>query len=327
MHRLVVVATVFAVVAGCAQPERPQHPNMIDNGGMPGTPSPAAGGPQDCGSQEFTLTKVPPNIMLVLDRSASMDEPIATASSTSKYDDLKSAIGSLVSRYDESMRFGATFFAADDDCAPGVVGDIAAQNGATISSQIAAHAPGGNTPTATTLEAVIASKALVDTSRANYLVLATDGVPNCDDVDVQRRINALYSSTPSVRTFVIGIGSETDTNPELLDAWADDGHTARAGNVHYYQTNSPADLDAAFDAIAGDIASCDFTLSGAPDDPTLINVAENGVAISPSPTVGWTFDPSTHTVTLHGVACDAIKNDAQTKVSVAYGCPSLGPIY
>ena len=61
-------------------------------------------------------------------------------------------------------------------------------------------------------------------------------------------------------------------------------------------------------------------------DPSLITVTENGTAISPSPTNGYTFDPSTNTVTLHGAACDTLKSNASTKVGVLYGCPGPPPI-
>jgi hypothetical protein len=263
----------------------------------------------------------------VLDRSASMSDSISnTATTTSKWDDLKSAIGALVDRYDGEVRLGATFFAADDDCAPGVVGHIAAENGGTILDALTQQSPGGNTPTASTLDAIIASGALADVSRANYLVLATDGMPNCDDTDVTRRIEALYESTPSVRTFVIGIGSETDSSPDFLNAWADAGRTALPGDTHYFQTNSSVALDAAFDAIARSVASCDFRLSPAPDDTHFMTVTENGIVVPPSALSGWTYDATTHTVTLHGPACDQLSNDVETEVAVVYGCSPPYPI-
>ena len=61
-------------------------------------------------------------------------------------------------------------------------------------------------------------------------------------------------------------------------------------------------------------------------DPSLITVTENGTAMSPSPTNGYSFDPSTNTVTLHGAACDMLKTNASTKVGVLYGCPGPPPI-
>ena len=290
--------------------------------------SSGGGGSDDmlCGGMEFALTRIPPNVMLVLDRSGSMSDPIAKGSATTKYADLTAAMQSLVSSYDAEMRLGATFFASDNNCAAGVPGAIAAANGQSILTAVAAHKPNGNTPTAATMQAVIDAKSLTDATRANYLVLATDGEPNCNDTDVTSRINTLYNATPSVKTFVIGIGAATNTDPDLLNSWADAGHTARAGATHYYQTNSPADLKAAFDAIAGGIVSCDFQMTEAAPDPTLITVTENGTPVSPSPTVGYTYDPGTSTITLHGAACDALKNDPTTKVSVTYGCPGPPPI-
>ena len=298
------------------------------DGGSSNNNNNSSGGTDDmeCGGQEFALTRIPPNVMLVLDRSGSMSDAIASGSKTTKYADLTSAMQSLVTTYDAQMRLGATFFASDNDCGAGVPGPIAAANGQSVLTAVAAHKPGGNTPTATTLDAVIQSKLLTDTTRANYVVLATDGEPNCGDTDVTSRIATLYSAAPSVSTFIIGIGAATNTDPTLLNAWADAGHTARSGATHYYQTNSSADLMAAFDAIAGGIVSCDFQMTQAAPDPSLITVTENGTPVSPSPTVGYTYDAATNTVTLHGAACDALKNDANTKVSVVYGCPGPPPI-
>ena len=67
-------------------------------------------------------------------------------------------------------------------------------------------------------------------------------------------------------------------------------------------------------------------MTQAAPDPSLITVSENGTPVSPSPTVGYTYDPASNTVTLHGAACDELKSDANTKVSVIYGCPGPPPI-
>jgi hypothetical protein len=293
----------------------------------PTTPPPAGTDDMGCGGMEFSLTRVEPNVMLVLDRSGSMGQTIASNSSTSKWDDLKSAVTSLVTGYDSQMRLGASLFSADGDCAPGNIDvSLAPAAGQTVLGKLANYSPKGNTPTATTLDNVIAKGMLNDATRGNYVVLATDGLPNCNDTDVTSRITKLYNSTPSVKTYVIGIGAATNTDPTLLNQWADAGHTARTGSVHYYQTNSPADLKAAFDAIVGGIVSCDFKMMQAAPDPTLITVTENGMLLSPSPSNGYTYDATTNTVTLTGAACDMLRTDASTKVSVQYGCPGPPPI-
>ena len=333
MHKL-VLAFVFALggCLGSAPVDEHAPTGTPPTSPEPTTPTPAPAadaGTDDagkCGAMDFQLQRIAPNVMLVIDRSGSMSDPIAAGSATTKYDDLKSAVANLVTGYDSQMRLGATFFSSDGNCGAGTVNPIAPNNGAAVNTMVANHAPGGNTPTATTLDNVIASKELADTGRANYLVLATDGLPNCGDTDVTTRINKLYSATPSVKSYVIGLGDGTVSNPTLLNSWADAGHTARTGGTHYYQTNSPQDLKAAFDAIVGGIVSCDFKMMQAAPDPTLITVTENGAAISPSPTVGWTYDATSNTITLHGAACNALKTNANTQVGVQYGCPGPPPI-
>src|SRR5689334_19426843 len=44
-----------------------------------------------CGGMDFALTKVPPNVMLVLDRSQSMNESIDGTSKTTKWQNLGTA--------------------------------------------------------------------------------------------------------------------------------------------------------------------------------------------------------------------------------------------
>ena len=56
----------------------------------------------NCGGMEFALARVPPNVMLVLDRSGSMGDSIASGSATTKWIDLKSAVSSLVTSYDSA---------------------------------------------------------------------------------------------------------------------------------------------------------------------------------------------------------------------------------
>ena len=330
-----LVLAVLLVASGCLgqAPVEDHAPTGAPPAAPPSLPPPVsavdggAGDAAQCGGMEFALQRVAPNVMLVLDRSGSMDQTIGNTSSTSKWDDLKSAVSSLVQGYDSEMRLGASIFSSNKDCAPGNIDvALAAGAGQSVLTQLAAQGPAGNTPTATTLDTVINQGMLNDPTRGNYVVLATDGLPNCTDTDVKSRIEKLYAATPSVKTFVIGIGAATNTDPTTLNAWADAGHTARAGATHYYQTNSPQDLKAAFDAIVGGVVSCDFKMMQAAPDPSLITVTENGTAVAPSPTNGYSFDPSTNTVSLHGTACDLLRTSPSTKVSVVYGCPGPAPI-
>ncbi len=278
-----------------------------------------------CGGMQFQLQRIPPNVMLVLDRSGSMGQSIDGTSATSKWTDLKTALQNLVTGYDSLVRFGVDLFAGDNDCAAGPVALMPADlNGTNVLAKVTAASPGGNTPTAASLAAVMASGAVSDATRTNVVVLATDGEPNCTDTDVEGKIAALYAA--NVKTYVIGVGTGTASDPSLLNAWAVAGHTDLPGTTKYFQTNSPADLKAAFDAVAGGIVSCTFAMSAPVPDPTQIYVFSNGTPVPSDATNGFSYDGTAATVTLNGTACAALKANPKNVIQVTYGCPTPPPV-
>ncbi|MEO6954830.1 MAG: VWA domain-containing protein, partial [Polyangia bacterium] len=280
-----------------------------------------------CGGQQFSVTRVQPNVFLVIDRSGSMGDPISDSSNTSKWNDMKGAVSALVTGFDSQIRLGMSLFNSDGDCGAGKVDTaLGPMNGATIDAELTATQPGGNTPTAATLAAIATGANLSDPTRDNIVVLATDGLPNCGDTDVAGKIDALYNMTPSVKTYVIGVGDGTSSDPDLLNSWAVAGHTDRSGGTKYYQSNSSADLQTAFQTIAGGIVSCTFALSSTPPDPTQLYVYLNQTPVAADPTNGFSYSDSPAQITLNGSACDTLKNDSTQKLGVVYGCPGQPPI-
>jgi hypothetical protein len=284
-----------------------------------------------CGKQTFpiALTKSQPNILLVVDESGSMADPIA-GSNQSKWDALKAAVNQLVTTVAPDVHWGLSIFpaiGAADSCAPGII-DVpvgAGNNQAVMSklSPILASSLNGSTPTVETMGAVQMNGNLTDTSRDNYVLLITDGEPTCaPESGVTPIITALYGRSPSVRTFVIGVGDVNSSNPALLNAWADAGHTARTGATHYYDATDVNSLAMSFANIVGNVASCTYALMSKPDDPSLVAAYLDGKPVPQDPTNGITYDPATNSLTFHGTACDQIKAGGTTKVDVIYGCPS-----
>jgi hypothetical protein len=325
MNKLIVLAVL---VTGCAgnldgQPLDPM-PGVDDPGPTPiATTDGGSGDDASCGGMQFALERVPPNVMLVLDRSGSMDQSIGGGSATTKWTDLKSAVSTLVTNYDGQTRLGASIFSSDGNCGAGDITLAAPANGMSIMTQLDAKGPAGNTPTAATLAKVAQSGMLNDTTRENVVVLATDGLPNCGDTDVAGKITALYALTPSVKTYVIGVGDATASNPTLLNSWADAGHTARTGAAtKYYQASSPQDLKAAFDSIVASVVSCKFQMGQTPPDASQIYVWEDGVQVQVDAANGYSYDAASNSVTLNGSSCDKVKNQPNTKVQVIYGCPT-----
>ena len=90
----------------------------------------------NCGAMEFALQRIPPNVMLVIDRSGSMGDSIGGGSATTKWTDLKNAVSSLVTSYDSEMRLGASIFSSDGNCAAANVDvPVAAAAGQTRDDQ------------------------------------------------------------------------------------------------------------------------------------------------------------------------------------------------
>jgi hypothetical protein len=296
-------------------------------GGGDGSVDPGGSSDMNCGGMQFAASRVAPNVMLVLDRSDSMKQPIAPGSPTSKWQDLTAAMDTVIAQYDPQVRFGLDMFpdanATKMKCFPGSIAVACGPaTGAQVKAAIGASMLFLGTPTAKTLDVVIKSGLLTDPGRDNVVVLATDGLPNCGDVDVAARITALYNAKPPVKTYVIGVGGDTASNPTLLNQWAVDGHTDRPGPTKYYQANSPKDLTDAFNTIAAGVVSCTFQLGQAAPDPMQLYVWENGKMVKADAVNGFTYDANGPSVTLHGMACDQLKSDPTTKVQVIYGCPN-----
>ena len=291
--------------------------------------------PMGCGKQTFAIqaTKQSPNIMMVVDESGSMKDPIA-GSAMSKWSALVGAVNGLFMAYSGAAQWGLSIFphSPANSCGAGQI-DIAVAAGTTpaILSKINALNDsniGGNTPTNQTLQAMLGGAAgLADATKSNYVLLMTDGEPNCGGnvQSVAATVAQLYAQTPSVRTFVVGIGDGTSSDPSALNSWADAGHTARAGATHYYQVNTANDLTMAFADIVNGVASCTYQLSMKPADASLIIAYIGGVAVPQDPTNGTTYDPGTNSLVFHGSSCDQIKSGATSSLDIVYGCPA-GPI-
>jgi von Willebrand factor type A domain len=336
--RKTIVLSAALLLAGCLGSDPSHGGGGSGAGGGGGSGSGGAGTPQEpmgCGKQTFpiTTTKSSPNIMMVVDESGSMKDPIA-GSNMSKWTALQGAVNQLLGQYSGSAQWGLSIFphTPTNSCSAGTVDvGVGANTTTAILQKLNALTDatiGGNTPTASTLQAMLGSTAgLADATRSNYVLLMTDGQPNCggDANAVKNVVGQLYAQTPSVRTFVVGIGDGASSDPQALNSWADAGHTARAGTTKYYQVNTVNDLQQAFADIVNGVASCTYALTMKPQDASLIVAYLNGQPVANDPANGTTYDAGSNSLLFHGASCDQIKSGAATNVDVIYGCPS-GPI-
>ncbi len=275
-------------------------------------------GPATCGGEKFQATPTEANILVVLDRSCSMEERITT--SLTKWQAATAAVRQATAQNASALRFGLQLFSLPSQrCAPGQI-DVAVgpTNVTAISNALPQRADGSMTPIGAALNVAANSGQLTDPTRANFVLLVTDGIENCGGAPVNE-VQGLFMR--GVKTYTVGFGNGVDQR--RLTDMAIRGGTARATTPRYFQADSPADLQTALQSIASGAASCDYRLAQTPPNPTNLYVAVDGQFFprDPTRTAGWDYDPAGNRVILYGPACDVVAQRPGAKVSVIYGCP------
>src|SRR5262249_5050258 len=105
----------------------------------------------------------------------------SNCSSRSKWSQVTAALNQVVGMTDTTVNWGLKFFADNGHCgankAPVV--PVGAGNARAIASAISGTSPNGNTPTRDAITPGAAYLMTVADSNQKYLLLATDGLPNC----------------------------------------------------------------------------------------------------------------------------------------------------
>ncbi|MGA9523382.1 MAG: adventurous gliding motility lipoprotein CglB [Myxococcaceae bacterium] len=212
--------------------------------------------------------KKKPNIMLLVDKSGSMkfavdDQdpkcsdncndtgyPACPADCPLRLQDMKSAMQDFLGQYGTTARFGLWVFPEalqGDSCRTGgQVQNITVSNDVDSELQSAAaeindtiqkldnggRPVSGGTPTATTLNLLANNSMLLDPERDNFVLLLTDGLPNCNNnlkvttcvcvngkvpcddprncLDQDAVVQAISGlSSQDIRTIVVGFGADT----------------------------------------------------------------------------------------------------------------------
>ncbi len=294
-----------------------------------------------------TIVGDPPDMLLTVDISGSMCSPLIDSfppSMTTKLSIMKAALSSLVTSKDGRINFGMMLFPSDNMCGAGTVRNpIMMRNGAAIQATLGgltddffgcALANGGATPTHLSLNA---ARAYYDTIPVNpvgrYVLLATDGLPNCGpalpdggtEETVDETVTAIEMlSAAGISTYVLGFGADLSGGGDALNRMATAGGTGTP-----FSARSAAELDRALDMIAAEIIppSCTVELDGPARDPDLFQVSFDGGPLIPrnaSRTSGWDYDATTNTITFYGAECTRVQSGSVASIDVDFGCP--GPL-
>ncbi len=295
-----------------------QGGGLLDDGGIP-----------NCGAEAYASTHVEANMLIMLDNSTSMaqapnNNPVSS-SNPSKWTIAVAAVKAVTSAYDTQIRFGLAAFPGSGSCtAPKSQVTVGPTNASMIASKLGTSQAGGSTPLATALAWCESVPELKDTTRANYVLLLTDGSDTCAPTSkrVSEPIDAGHSLFGmGIKTYAVGFGG--GVSAPTLEGIAIQGGTARSGTPKYYQADDAASLNAALSSIAQGALTCDYKLGKAPPDANKLYVYVNGVLVArdPSHATGWDYDPVTNRITLYGATCASVSMNTNAHVNILYGCP------
>ena len=306
----------------------------------------------NCAMVQQPLAKLPPDILIVQDASGSMNNDISDMScgnngcgATSKWAQMIPAINMVVAQTETTVNWGLKFF-ADTDATCGVGNGVAVQigtgNAAAIQTALAGRTSanggvtnGSRTPTRSAENAGAAYMRGLTDQNPRFILLATDGLPNCapgaTDTAADDSAGAVMSvadaATMGIPTFVVGVATGgMGTADTTLSNMANAGGYPRAGSPSYYNVSSTAEFVAVLQTLVGQASSCTFTVPNPPNgdtDRAHIGVIVDGKELTQDTnhTNGWDYTSTGMTaVQVYGSTCDAIMSGAAKSVEIVFKC-------
>lgn len=301
---------------------------------------------EDCGEKVFPAESLPPNVMLVLDKSGSMyfQSWIDGGVSKRRWASLYSVTESLLRRLDGRFNFGLKLFPAlgaqessDKTIACRLEAGVEVECGPGHADKILNTMPGpdaevyGDTPTVSGLSAAYEYLATLNTPNPKAIVLIVDGEINCSETNEALANLAEQASNAHIPVYVVGIDLQAGVASAL-------SHVAiRGGTKKLYNTQDSDVLVSTLENILGSVVSCTIPLKTSPRYPDKVKLRtsdnnsvpriEGATSCAQAAAVGqregWVFSglgPSPKEILLCGDTCDAYrKNPKQLKVE--FHCP------
>lgn len=307
-----------------------------------GSGSGSGGDEKICAQQNVPLNRLPPEIMVVLDRSGSMRRNAeGEKSPPDKWGQTTRALDSVLADTQAGVYWGLKMYPSwkqqgDSACAmQGLrIAPELNQHGG-IMSEVNDNPPTldrGATPTAKAVEEATAFLAARTSENPKFLLLATDGIPNCgNDNDRESDVPGAIAAVNAARqagfgVFVVGIaasGIRVDGVDafKVLNDLAEAGGRPREGGTKFYSANNEAELKAALGSIASQAADCTFTLTSTPSSPGDVAVELDDKRLGQG--TDWEYGAGNRSVVVKGGWCDKLKKGDVKKALIKFGCPGM----
>ncbi|HEY6474976.1 MAG TPA: VWA domain-containing protein [Polyangia bacterium] len=310
----------------------------------------------NCGQTSVSVMPVPPDILIVQDRSLSMTDNTDDKScdggtpagdgncgATSKWAQVTTALNQVVQQTETKVNWGLIFLGDEATTCGAATAPVvnitpgssfsliqAAINGVQFNGAI-------GTPTAAVMNNAVQYLTGLTDSNPKYLLLATDGEPNCatagnvgatDDLGAENAVAAAL--TAGFPTFVVGIATTADANASnALNTMAVNGGEAQTGaTTQYYTVSDTASLVSVLGKILGKALSCTIPLNGVGGmlDKVAVSAKDangNPIEIMQDDTNGWSYtDPTKTAIILNGDACNNLQSVTYTDFQFIYTCAS-----
>lgn len=323
-----------------------------------------------CGGVAVSLARRSANVILMIDRSGSMDQ--RTTDGMVKWTALREALLTVLPGFSDDIAVGLTFFPSDAGRFDGGVGascevptalefEPRVRQAAAVLDRLSRTSPNGSTPTAASLRlAYNWYQRAADLVGDRYLILATDGAPNCDptaDVRSCRCTNGSNGPGDSgtcvarsavscldqagviaqlealahadVHTFVLGLTGVEDF-ADVLNAMADAGGRGRPGSpTRYYSAATASEITRQLQGISEVVADCTLRVMSPPPDPALVDVRLDGRSLyhDVRRANGWDWGDESHgQIVFYGQACTDVRAaTGGSRLVAAFGCPAPVP--
>jgi hypothetical protein len=276
------------------------------------------------GGERFTLTTSPADVLFVVDRSGSMT--LTTLDGATRWNALVSAVRAVIPPLDASLSMGLVIFPEPDQCGVSAMPQVplSPMAASRITSALGARGPSrmALTPTYAALQVAEAHLRATPSMRRRFIVLATDGAPNCGAgvgpvVSLISRIRGLYG----VDTFILGIPGSDISLYAPLNTMAEAGGRARTGPVRFYDAGSTAQLETQLRAITSATRSCTWRFNTAPARPDQVLVQFDGRLVPRNGTDGWIFtDGTNREIRFNGMSCMQLNSGGVRSVTASFNC-------
>jgi hypothetical protein len=254
------------------------------------------GGNMGCATFPKSSSKLPPDILIVLDASGSMNEDATNTScgtagcgATSKWALMTPAINQVVSDTQADVNWGLKFFAdMNSTCgvSPNTVAvNVAPNNATAIGTAITGRTQttgtgaggvlnGSRTPTRAAENAAVTYLNALSMTETNpkFIVLATDGSPNCpasgnsDTDDTTGAVAAVTAAhNAGIPTFVVGISAGGAPEMALNMMAVAGGYPQMGAATQYYAVSDTAGFAAVLRTLVMTASTCNFSI---PTPPT-----------------------------------------------------------